>query len=1512
MRKNYKLVFPLLSLLCFLLPNATRATHVMGADITWKCLGNDSFELIVHAYRDCNGIQLGGTDLTYQTTGDTCVTIPVNANPDVCCGTDITPVCKRSCDRCEATTPPCSFPYGIEQWTITAVVYLPPPCCNYTIAWQENARSSLITTGAANASFYDEVYLNRCIKPCVSSPYFTIPPVGIFCTNQCIVYNPGVDDNSRDAEGRADSLVYSFGIPYSSQGNSIPYLYPYTNDAPLIYAGSSKNEAFIPPTCYGFHLDSTTGDIEFKALKPDQTVFVIVVDIYRRDSLGVERKIGEIKRDMEIIIMDCPANHPPIIPGINGGTTYSEKICADQQTCFQVKAFDLDLPDTDYLSWNNPGTMTGASFTVVPNGQKWPTAVFCWYPTDKDVRSYPYTFIATAIDNACPVPGRASRAFSVYVIAAPSANYSAIVQKCGMVYFQASPSKSSSTTITNYLWSGEGSPGHSPLYKIGKTASYQYNSGGTYHYNLVVTGPNGCTRTYSDSVTIAPFPGISLPKDTQVCNNSPTITVTAKTINAYKPYNIWWNFKDKKGDSLTTISITETITHDTTFRVNIFDEGCPNFDSMKVKVIPLPKPNIGADKRGCWGKGVMLTTGLKHMPVTNWTWINGKDTVNNQLKGDTIIVGDSGIYTVSVQDSIGCPGNDTVNVFFNPLVQVLGIDTTVCVGDSVTLKAGIGGQGASYTWMDQIHNNKIVNTDPIYKFAAIGSSGYGKNAFFKVVIKQTGHGLTCSDTGYFKVVVNTPSHPILDSLKPKCIDDPPYKLGNTPPWVDAGHQGGTWYYPRKPSAIVDNFLYPSNMGRTDNDHTLGWVHYLFVNEYKCVTDDSAHINISLKPQVTAGPDTTICTANGKYLLSNNSVSPAGGLWFALKGTPNGAISYSKNRDSVLFDPNYQGITDTVYGIIYSYQDQAVNGKSSCSNSDTVYLRVRSNPVVTVIPADSLCMNAGPVQFTSMSPQNGIWKFASGDITNPHALRFDKYSQTYSFIADSAGPGWHYLTYTAFGDLQGHMCPTTKKDSMYVVPAPQNVDFHTADTLWEYCVNHSKVALVPTSAGKTIAGGSFVAGREVYESGKNYYFDPSLADTVNSNPVLYILYYNHNQCHVSVSHDVKVDGRPFVTFNSVQNVCANQVSFEMKATKYNATGLIWSADGVPYTGFINQNGDSTEVSYSPTNTQILNGKFTISVKASKLGNCAPYTASKSFIISQPPVIKFTSPRDGCEPLPIHFNADSVMINNITIASDPSQMKRIDWDFGDGSSHSQQQNPYHVYKVTNGKDTQQFDVTLTVTSDSGCEGSLTKKGWITAYATPKPVISANPQFTTIALPQIQFTLDTKSTGIDFSDPKTTYRWSFGDNSPQSTSYLRNPVHTYGDTGTYRVWIQVNSKGCTGDTFLTVYVQPELIIYIPNVFKPDNHHPIRSTLMDEPNYFDAEVNNTFQPVISDYATFQMSIYNRWGQLMYSTNDPGKGWDGWYQGHEPVQDAYVYVIKATSYSGKPYTFTGTVTLVY
>jgi gliding motility-associated-like protein len=65
--------------------------------------------------------------------------------------------------------------------------------------------------------------------------------------------------------------------------------------------------------------------------------------------------------------------------------------------------------------------------------------------------------------------------------------------------------------------------------------------------------------------------------------------------------------------------------------------------------------------------------------------------------------------------------------------------------------------------------------------------------------------------------------------------------------------------------------------------------------------------------------------------------------------------------------------------------------------------------------------------------------------------------------------------------------------------------------------------------------------------------------------------------------------------------------------------------------------------------------------------------------------------------------------------------------------------------------------------------------------------------------------------------------------------------------------------------------------------------------------------------FETIEIYVYNRWGKLVFETKDKLKGWDGTDQklGGECPQDAYVYQIFATSFGGKKYQYSGSVTLL-
>jgi hypothetical protein len=99
--------------------NEAKSTHIMGSDMTWDCIGQDSFMITLTLYRDCNGIPMDNiarVTVKCVTTSQTLQTMSIPKPPPV----DITPTCDNSCTRCESRG--CSFPYGIEKVYLPAII----------------------------------------------------------------------------------------------------------------------------------------------------------------------------------------------------------------------------------------------------------------------------------------------------------------------------------------------------------------------------------------------------------------------------------------------------------------------------------------------------------------------------------------------------------------------------------------------------------------------------------------------------------------------------------------------------------------------------------------------------------------------------------------------------------------------------------------------------------------------------------------------------------------------------------------------------------------------------------------------------------------------------------------------------------------------------------------------------------------------------------------------------------------------------------------------------------------------------------------------------------------------------------------------------------------------------------------------------------------------------------------------------------------------------------------------
>lgn len=138
-----------------------------------------------------------------------------------------------------------------------------------------------------------------------------------------------------------------------------------------------------------------------------------------------------------------------------------------------------------------------------------------------------------------------------------------------------------------------------------------------------------------------------------------------------------------------------------------------------------------------------------------------------------------------------------------------------------------------------------------------------------------------------------------------------------------------------------------------------------------------------------------------------------------------------------------------------------------------------------------------------------------------------------------------------------------------------------------------------------------------------------------------------------------------------------------------------------------------------------------------------------------------------------------------------------------------------------------------------------------------------------------------------------WDLGNGE---TSIDHSPTTTYSEWGYYNVTlIAYNEIGCTDTAYGQVYIKPEFYFYAPNAFTPDGNR----------------LNNEYQVSVIGAIDFEFQIFNRWGELIYSTTDQYFRWDGTYKNY-PVQDGVlVWKAKVVDREENIHTYSGTITVL-
>ncbi|KXB97130.1 MAG: hypothetical protein AA908_08205 [Chlorobi bacterium NICIL-2] len=352
--------------------------------------------------------------------------------------------------------------------------------------------------------------------------------------------------------------------------------------------------------------------------------------------------------------------------------------------------------------------------------------------------------------------------------------------------------------------------------------SYSWNTGETTPnitvtqsgtYVVTVVDQNGCSNN-SNSITVTvqnvPAPQIQASGPTTFCQGgSVTLSITGTNIQGYA----WSN-------GATTSSITVTTSGSYWCEVT-YNNGCKaRTDIIEVTVVPKPAVSITANgpTTFCEGGSVVLDAGAG---FATYAWSNGQQTVGTNR---TLTVTDSGSYTVTVTNNIGCSATSqpvTVTVYPKPAPQIQASGPTeFCEGGSVTLDAGAG--FASYQWSNGATTRTITVTQ--------------QGSYTVTVTDQN----SCSGT----------SQPVVVTVYPKPAKPTITQTGGTLTSSSAAQY--QWYYNGQPISGATDRSYTLVRGRDSSGY-----YQVRIRDNNGCENISDSIYIDITPVEVAGDNTGI-------------------------------------------------------------------------------------------------------------------------------------------------------------------------------------------------------------------------------------------------------------------------------------------------------------------------------------------------------------------------------------------------------------------------------------------------------------------------------------------------------------------------------------------------------------------------------------------------------------------------------------------------------------------------------
>ncbi len=986
-------------------------------------------------------------------------------------------------------------------------------------------------------------------------------------------------------------------------------------------------------------------------------------------------------------------------------------------------------------------------------------------------------------------------------------------------------------------------------------------------YNVTGTDVNGCIGTSNITVSVNPLPIANAGTDQIICNGQ-NVNLTASGGGTYS-----WS------TSASTQSINISPTTTTTYTVTVTGvDACTATANVTVHVNPDPPANAGPDQSICIG----LSANLNASGGTSYVWGPGTGLNNSTISNPVADPTTTTSYIVTVTDVNGCSAKDTMVLTVNPQPTVsAGANQTICFGQSATLNAT---GGIIYIWSPPAGLSNTAISNP--------TANPADTTTYTVTVTDL-HG--CTNTSDMIVNVNPVPTSSFTATSPLCAG----QTSSTIVYTGSGTAGTTYFWNFPGGTVIS--------GTGQGPYQVSWSSPATYDITLTVIQNGCTSTVTTVPvvvgQVTAPLTITDSISCNGVSDGQVTVTPAGTWPYQCNWSNNQISTVATNLSAniaytvTVTDANGCSATQSITltqpaPLAMAFTTQAVscfNGHNGIANSvvtgGTQSYTYSWLPAGTGGDANTVNTLSAGTYTLDIQDLHGCTLDTTFDITQPPLL-------TYTFTTDSVvcyggrngdicfhpSGGISPYAFTWNPNVSTDSCVTNIAAGNYLITVtdhngcdttalatigqPQEIMLHVSNNV-TICIGQSTVISATANGG---IGAYTFAWNNALGNGSSFTVSPTTTTTYT------VTVTDQNNCSPPPL-SVTVTVNPPISVNVTANppsLCIGGSSI-ITAAANGGNGL--------YTYVWGQGIDTSTASITVTPTSTTWYPVTVT------DNCnSPLAIDSVQIVVYPlPVVQFSADTlSGCEPLGVQF----------TDLSTPAIGSWL-WDFNDPMSGTNNtstiQDPYHLFSLPG-----IYSISLTVITTDSCSGSYTNMSMIDVYQTPVANFSMTPQPGSTALaPEIQFQ--------DLSVNTYTWAWNFGDpGSTSDTSSTENPEHSYSNAGNYTVSLFVESvNGCTDSISKEVLINQDITIYYPNAFTPNG---------------DA-YNPGWRPEGTgvDNTDYQCYIYDRWGKMIWNTNDFYAYWDGHAMSGNQVCElgVYSYIAHVKDVNGITYQFTGSITLV-